>query len=186
MMYRTQHRRKHLETPPPPHYLDSAEALLRWQAQGCSLAEMAARTGLTIPQLSARMRLCELDEGLRTLLKREGAPEKIALLLLALPDPITRRRMAQRIIGERLCVRDAALLVQSARRKLPRQEVPKQRVITAVRDVRLYRNAIRDIAAQMNTAGVRATFTERRTGGMQEMTVSYPARRRRVERYHAI
>ena len=186
MMYRTQHRRQRFEAPPLPHYLDSAEELFRLQAQGCSLAEMAARTGLTIPHLSARMRLCELDEGLRMLLRREGAPERIALLLLALPDPITRRRMAQRIIRERLCVRDAALLVQSARRKLPRQEVPKQRVITAVRDVRLYRNAIRDIAAQMNTAGVRATFTERRTGGIQEMTVSYPARRRRVERFHSI
>lgn len=186
MMYRVQHRRKHLETPPLPHYLDSAEELFRLQAQGCSLADMAARTGLTIPHLSARLRLTELDEGLRTLLKREGAPERIALLLLALPDPVTRRRMAQRFVRERLCVRDAALLVQSARRKLPRQEVPKRQIITAVRDVRLYRNAIRDIAAQMNTAGVRATFTERRTGGMQEMTVSYPARRRRVERYHAI
>lgn len=186
MMYRFQHRRKSLEAPPPSHYFDSAEALLRWQAQGCSLAEMAARTGLNIPQLSARLRLCELDEGLRTLLRQEGAPERIALLLLALPDPMTRRRMAQRIIRERLCVRDAALLVQACRRKLPRQEPAHQRIITAVRDVRLYRNAIRDIAEQMKTAGVRATFTERRTGGMQEMTVSYPARRRRVERYHAI
>ena len=122
------------------------------------------------------------------LLRREGAPEKIALLLLALPDPITRRRMAQRIIRERLCVRDAALLVHSAYRRCPRKEAhpPAQRVITVMRDVRLYRNAIRDIAAQMNTAGVRATFTERRTGGIQEMTVSYPARRRRVERFHSI
>lgn len=186
MMYRAQPRRKPLEAPPPMHYFDSAEELLRLQAQGYSLAEMAANTGLTIPYLSARLRLAELDEGLRTLLRREGAPEKIALTLLLLPDPVTRRRMAQRIIRERLCVRDAALLVQSARRKLLCQEAPKPRVITAVRDVRLYRNAIRDIAAQMNTAGVRATFTERRTGGMQEMTVSYPARRRRVERYHAI
>jgi len=186
MMYRFQHRRKPLETPSLSHYLDSAEALLRWQAQGCSLAEMAARTGLSIPQLSARMRLCELDEGLRTLLRQEGAPERIALLLLTLPDPVTRRRMAQRIIRERLCIRDAALLVQVCRQKLPRQEATKPRVITAVRDVRLYRNAIRDIAEQMKTAGVRAAFTERRSGGMQEMTVSYPARRRRVERYHAM
>lgn len=186
MMYRFQHRRKPLETPSLPHYLDSAEALLRWQAQGCSLAEMATRTGLNIPQLSARMRLCELDEGLRTLLRQEGAPERIALLLITLPDPVTRRRMAQRIIRERLCIRDAALLVQVCRQKLPRQEATKPRVITAVRDVRLYRNAIRDIAEQMKTAGVRAAFTERRSGGMQEMTVSYPARRRRVERYHAM
>ena len=186
MMYRTNARRKAPEMLPPLHYFDSAEALFRMQAQGWSLAEMARQTGLTIPHLSARLRLYELDEGLRMLLRRECVPERIALTLLALPDPITRRRMANRIIQERLCVRDASLMVQSAKRQPPQQEVPKPRVITAVRDVRLYRNAIRDIAQQMNTAGVRATFTERRTGGMQEMTVSYPARRRRVERFHSM
>ena len=185
MMYRM--NRKSVETP-PLHYFDSAEALLRMKAQGLSLAEMARHTGLTIPQLSARMRLCELDEGLRILLRREGVPERIALLLLALPDPHTRRRMAQRIIRERLCIRDARLLVQSAGRAHPKrpEAVPSPKVVAVIRDVRLYRNAIRDIAAQMNTAGVRATFTERRTGGMQELTVRYPARRRRVERFHAM
>ena len=150
------------------------------------MAEMARLTGLTAPQVTARLRLTALDAGLRTLLRREGVPEKIALTLVALPDPVTRRRMALRIIRERLCIRDAALLVAAARRRCPRSEPPRQRVITVMRDVRPYRNAIRDIAEQMKTAGVRATFTERKTGGMQEMTVSYPARRRRVERFHSM
>ena len=171
---------------PPPHYFDSAEALLRLQGEGRSLAEMARLTGLTIPQVTARLRLTTLDAGLRTLLRREGVPEKIALTLVALPDPVTRRRMALRIIRERLCIRDAALLVASARRRCPRSEPPRQRVITVMRDVRPYRNAIRDIAEQMKTAGVRATFTERKSGGMLELTVSYPARRRRMERYHSM
>jgi hypothetical protein len=47
-------------------------------------------------------------------------------------------------------------------------------------------NAVRDIAEQMKTAGVCATFSERRTGGMQELTIAYPARRRRTERYQSI
>jgi hypothetical protein len=148
---------------------------------------MARLTGLTIPQVTARLRLTTLDAGLRALLRREGVPEKIALTLVALPDPVTRRRLALRIIRERLCIRDAALLVASAGRRTPkRQEAPRQRVITVMRDVRPYRNAIRDIAEQMQTAGVRATFTERKSGGMLELTVSYPARRRRMERYHSI
>ncbi len=174
---------------PPPHYFDSAEALLRLQGEGRSLAEMARLTGLTAPQVTARLRLTALDAGLRALLRQEGVPEKIALTLLSLPDPVSRRRMALRIIRERLCIRDAALLVQSARRKCGPFEPPPrpaQRVIRVMRDVRLYRNAIRDIAEQMKTAGVRANFTERKTGGMLELTVSYPARRRRMERYHSI
>ncbi len=172
---------------PPPHYFDSAEELLRMQGEGRSLAEMARLTGLTVPQIHARLHLTALDPALRTLLKRESVPEKIALTLVTLPDPVSRRRMALRIIRERLCIRDAALLVASAGRRAPvMPEEPRQRVITVIRDVRPYRNAIRDIAEQMKTAGVRATFSERKTGGMQELTVSYPARRRRVERFHSM
>ena len=174
-------------TDTPPHYFDSAEALLRMQGEGRPLAEMARLTGLTVPQIIARLRLNGLDPGLRMLLRREGVPERIALTLLSLPDAVTRRRMALRIIRERLCIRDAALLVASAGRHAPiMPEEPRQRVITVIRDVRPYRNAIRDIAEQMRTAGVRASFSERRTGGMLEMTVAYPARRRRMERYHSI
>ncbi len=178
-----------LPCPPIPssHYFDSAEALLRMQGEGRSLAEMARLTGLTVPQINARLQLTALDPALRALLKREGVPEKIALTLVALPDPVSRRRMALRIIRERLCIRDAALLVASAGRRAPvLPEAPRQRVIAVIRDVRPYRNAIRDIAEQMKTAGVRATFTERKADGMLEMTVAYPARRRRVERFHSM
>ena len=95
--------------------------------------------------------------------------------------------MAYRIVRERLCIRDAALLVSAAGRRC--QQTPARReprVITVIRDVRPYRNAIRDIAEQMKNAGVHATYAERRSGGMLELTVSYPARRRRVERFHSM
>lgn len=169
------------------HYFDSAAMLSHLYAAGNTLADMAQSTGLTAQQIVDRMRLLELDEGLRLMLRQAGAPEKIAWLLLRLPDPVSRRRVAQRIIRERLCIRDAALLVEVARkqRSAPQPE-HGQHVIKMIRDVRPFRNAIRDIAGQMNAAGVRATFTERRSGGMQELTVSYPARRRRTERFHAM
>ena len=178
-----------LPCPPasPFHYFDSAEALLRMREEGRSLAEMARMTGMTVPQIIARLQLTALDPALRALLRQEDVPEKIALILVSLQDPISRRRMALRIIRERLCIRDAALLVASAGRRIPvHPEETHQRIITVIRDVRPYRNAIRDIAEQMKTAGVRATFSERKTGDMQELTVSYPARRRRVERFHGM
>ena len=188
MLY-PKHRVAPMPAPLPElHYFDSAEMLLRMQTEGCSRAEMARLSGLPVVHVINRLRLLELDEGLRSYLRQEGAPEGIALTLLRLPDPVTRRRMAYRIVRERLCIRDAALLVGSAGRRC--QQLPpaprEQRVITVIRDVRPYRNAIRDIAEQMKNAGVRATFTERKTGGMQELTVAYPARRRRVERFHAM
>ncbi len=171
------------------HYLDSAAMLAHLHAAGNSLADVALRTGLTPQQALDRMRLLELDEGLRLTLRQEGVPEKIAWLLLRLPDPITRRRMAQRIIRERLCIRDAALLIEASKnRRIVPVPTPSsgQHVIKVIRDVRPFRNAIRDIAGQMNAAGVRATFSERRTGGMQELTVAYPARRRRTDRYQSM
>lgn len=189
MLYDMLNRRKPRNTAPPLplHYFDSADMLHRLQSEGHSRVDMARMTGLTVPQVIDRLRLNALEESLRVYLRQSGAPECIALVLLKLPDPVTRRRMARRIVGERLCIRDAALLVRSALRRTSRAETPPaQRVITVMRDVRPYRNAIRDIAEQMKTAGVRATFSERRTGGMQELTVAYPARRRRTERYHSM
>lgn len=191
MLYEPIRRRKTdiAPAPLPLHYFDAAEMLQHLQTEGHTWAEMARMTGLTVPQAMARVRLLQLDVGLRDYLRREHAPEKIALLLLSLPDPVTQRRMAHRIARERLCIRDAALLVRSAQRhcRAMQEETPApQRVITAIRDVRLYRNAIRDIAEQMKTAGVRASFSERRTGGMQELTVAYPTRRRRTERYQSM
>lgn len=178
-----------IPVPPPLHYLDSAAQLLRLQAQGYPLAELSRMTGLTIPQLRERMRLCKLDEGLQTLLRRENVPEGIAVLLLQLPDPLSRRRMANRIVRERLCIRDAGLLISAAQRN-PRlregPEIHQQHVVTLMRDMRPFRNAICDIVEQMKTAGVRATLTERSTGGMQELTISYPTRRRRTERHQSM
>ena len=46
---------------PPPHYFDSAESLLRMQEEGRSLAEMALATGLTVPQIQARLQLLDQD-----------------------------------------------------------------------------------------------------------------------------
>ncbi len=171
------------------HYFDSAEMLLRMQAEGCTRADMARLTGLTVQQVVDRLRLCAMEESLRGYLRRENVPERTALALLMLPDALTRRRIACRIVRERLCIRDAALLVLAARRRCGamRSAQPQgQRVITLIRDIRPYHNAIRDIAGQMQAAGVRASFTERRSGSLMELTVSYPARRRRALRHQSM
>ena len=59
----------------------------------------------------------------------------------------------------------------------------KPRIIRAIRDERLYINAIRDIAGQMQASGVKAIVAERWTGGQMEMIIRVPMRRRRMERY---
>lgn len=59
----------------------------------------------------------------------------------------------------------------------------RRRLIRVIRDERLYINAIRDIAGQMQAAGVKAIVAERRTGGQMELIIRVPTRRRRMERY---
>lgn len=173
--------------PGQAHYLDSAALLAHLRSEGRSRAEMAGMTGLTVQQVIERLQLLTLEEGLRGYLRRECVPERTALTLLLVPDEVTRRRLAVRIVRERLCVRDAALLADAANRRcadMSRQR--HQRVITAMRDTRPYHNALREIAGQMNAAGVHATFTEERHGSMMEMTIAYPLRRRRTERFQSI
>ena len=62
-------------------------------------------------------------------------------------------------------------------------EKRKQHMIRVIRDERLYINAIRDIAGQMQEAGVKAIVAERWSGGQLEMIIRVPARRRRMDRY---
>ena len=167
------------------HYLDAADMLLRSQREGRSLGELSRLSGLPVPRVQERLRLAEMEEGLRFSLRRENVPERIAVLLLRLPDPLMRRRMLLRIVRERLCIRDAALLVEAARHRHTGQQtdLPRgQRVITLIRDPRPHHNAPKDIAGQMNAAGLRADFTERRSGHRMELTIAYSTRRRRAER----
>lgn len=171
--------------PEGSHYFDSAELLARLAGRGRTRAELARTAGLTLQQTNDRLRLMELDEGLRGYLRRENVPEGIALTLLMLPDPVSRWRIARRIVWERLCIRDSRLLVISARRRCKWQPLERQggqRIIPVIRDVRPFRNAIRDIALQMAASGMRTTFTETRSGSLVELTVAYPVRNRRVQR----
>lgn len=191
MLYPSLPRKRRLPEAPatPIPYWDCAELLLRLRGEGCSLAQAAAAAGVTTGQAVQRLELMTLEEGLRRWLMQEGVPERTALILLTLPDAVTRRRVARRIVQERLCIRDAALVAHAALKRLPGdgEAQPRGRqVIRLMRDLRPYRNAIRDIAGQMAADGVRATYSERRQGGMLEVTVSYPVRRRRTERHHAM
>ena len=95
--------------PPKPrpmresHYLDSAEMLQYMRSVGYTLAEAANQCGITTQQAVNRLRLLELDEGLRAFLRQEAMPENIALLLLRLPR-VLNWQMLPRRPGAMLCM----------------------------------------------------------------------------------
>lgn len=179
------------------HYLAEAEALRALhEKHGMALDELAATLNLSLTALKRQMALTALEDPLRALLLEEQVPMAIALLLLRLPEEERRLTAARRIARERLCARDSALLISSMLRSMPMEDTPApaeppapphspgRRVIRVIRDQRLYLNAIRSIAGQMQSAGFRATLAERQISGQLEMTLRVPVRRRRMERYH--
>lgn len=186
--------------PPPPaqlldqllsgrlHYLEAADALHALHSQGgFSLEALSAALMLPPQRLAQRMRLHALPPMVRTMLAQSGAPERIAMALLRLPQGEAQLHIAGRILREQLCVRDAELLVTSALRRIGSGDAasprPARRVINLTRDHRPYINAIRAIAGQMQEAGVSAVFSQRQVGSGTELVVTLPGRRRRTARH---
>ncbi len=152
--------------------------------EGLSLLELSRRTGWSVPVIRQKLDLMHLEPALRSELTAAGAPEGIGLALLRLPDEVSRLRVARSILRERLCIRDSALLVDAALRRMPLRTAHRGRVINLVRDPRPYINALRDIAGQMQDAGVRAAWQERRVPGYALYTLRVPLRNRRCDRYY--
>lgn len=198
------------------HYLEEAEALralrefhsMSWEAIARVLCGEAAL-------LQSQSDLTVLQDELKALLMEEGVPLEIALALMKLPDSAARFGLAERIARERPCIRDAKLLVAAAAQRYryissglcenEEKEVCKRenarkggywetegdhpsgrKIIGVIRDARLYINSIRQITAQMQASGFRATMAERRVGGEMEIVIRLPVRRRRAERYQSI
>lgn len=165
------------------HYLEEAAALQRLMTvYGIRREALATALGRTPAAVAQRARLTELDGALRAFLLEENLSEGVARALLRLPDSHARMMIARQAATQRLCVRDTELLVKSAMTRLPVPPAPGGRTISLMRDYRLYVNAIRAIAAQMQEAGIQATFTQRPMGEEVEVAVRIPTRRRRSGR----
>lgn len=148
------------------HYFEEAEAYDALLQQGISRDTLARQLGKSPSAIANKLRLMKLDRPLRDLLTEEGLSERHARALLSLPDSAARMRIARQAAIKRLTVRETEELVHKALQRLP--VVPQgRRIISLVRDQRLYLNAIRSIVAQMQEAGFAAamevTVGERQT-----------------------
>ena len=110
---------------------------------------------------------------------RHQLSERHARALLPLPDANARMRIARQAAVKQLTVRQTEEMVHKALQRLP--VAPQgRRIISLVRDQRLYLNAIRSIVAQMQEAGIDATAQERTLEGSVELTLRLPTRRGRM------
>jgi ParB family transcriptional regulator, chromosome partitioning protein len=74
---------------------------------GLSLGEIAERVGGSKPAVSNRVRLLELSDDILSMVERGELTEGHARAVLAVPDNEGRRRLARKIVRQRLSVRAA-------------------------------------------------------------------------------
>ena len=93
-------------------------------------------------------------------------------------DAESRQRIALRTAKERLDIREVELFVEATNRRLPGAK-HSGKVVSAVRDARPYLNALREVVAQMNEAGLPVQLNEAQEDGGMTLTIRCRTRRRR-------
>ena len=154
------------------HYFEEAEAYAALLSQGVTQEALARRLGKSASGVANKLRLMKLDPELRQFLWEEGLSERHARALLPLPDAAARMRIARQAAQQHLTVRETEALVQKALRRLPTP--PKRKVISLVRDTRLYLNAIKSLLKQMQDTGLSARMDTEETASFTEIRIRIP------------
>ncbi|MBO4556156.1 MAG: ParB/RepB/Spo0J family partition protein, partial [Elusimicrobiales bacterium] len=89
-----------------------------------SQAEISRMVGKSRAAISNTLRLMELEENIRNAVRSGLISEGHARALLSIPDKIKRQEIFQRIIAERLSVREAEAIAQNYHYELPVDAVP--------------------------------------------------------------
>lgn len=152
------------------HYFEEAQAYADLIAGGMSQETLARRLGKSASGIANKLRLLKLDPDLRRYLTEEGLSERHARALLALPDPAARVRVARQAAQLRLTVRETEALVAKAQKRLPTPPSGRK-VISLVRDPRLYVNAIKNVMRQMQETGMEADLETREEDAWLEMRI---------------
>ena len=155
------------------HYFEEAEAYARLMRQGMTQETLARRLGKSASGIANKLRLLKLDGELRSFLQEEGLSERHARALLPLSDAQARMRVARQAAQQHLTVRETEALVARSQPRLP-VPPPGRRVISVVRDYRLYLNAIRGVINQFRETGVDAQMETREEERMVEIRILLP------------
>ncbi len=155
-------------------YDEAARCRALMEECGATLPGLALRLGKSQAALRRRLRLLALDEDTRAALRSGGLGEAHALLLLRIQPPSARARLARQTVERRLTVGQLDDLVEGMLRRLPVPAPAEGRVRPAIRDHRLYLNAIRDIVEQMQAAGLQAQMTTAQGASLAEIRITVP------------
>lgn len=109
------------------HYLEEAQVLRALHdAHGLAWEALARMLNTQARGLADKAALTGLEDELQALLLEEGVPLSIAVMLTRLSGRKRRMEIAERIVLERPCIRDAVLLIEADLREGKKNEVGNQ------------------------------------------------------------
>ena len=152
------------------HYFEEAEAYADLLSSGMTQEALARKLGKSPSGVANKLRLLKLEPELRRYLMEENLSERHARALLPLPDSAARLRIARQAAQLRLTVRETEALVMKAQKRLP-VPPPSRKVISLVRDHRLYVNAIKSVMRQMQETGLDAQLQTQEGDHWLEMRI---------------
>lgn len=163
------------------HFFEEAEAYASLiENYQMTQDELSRRLGKSACTIANKLRLLRLDPNLRAFIFEENLSERHARALLRLPDGPGRMRIAGQAAANNLTVRETEALVERALARLPVPPPPPRRMISLVRDHRLYMNAIKGIVEQMQETGIPAEYSVMEYGESIELRIILPKRRRKT------
>jgi len=142
-----------------------------------SQEELASRIGRSQSTVANKLRLLRLNQPVRDMLRRHELTERHARALLRLPDDADRLKAVTQAVARGLNVQQTEALVAQMLEKQSRKPAAHRKIISLMRDHRVYINAIRNIIQQMKASGITADYTLQDMGDHIEMKVVMPRKR---------
>lgn len=160
------------------HYMEEAEGYLKLiRNHGLSQEELARRLGKNQSTIANKMRILKLPLSVKRMLIEHGLTERHARALLRLHNEEVQLKTTQTIIDQGLNVKATEELVERAITKIygiEKEDKPKQRLSSIVRDPKLYVNSIRSVVSQMEQAGLSPGFIAEETEQGLEIRLTIP------------
>lgn len=143
--------------------LEEAEGYERLLREfGLTQEELAARVGKSQSAIANKLRILRLPEEVKELISREIITERHARALLSLPDAEAQRGVAEQVVKGGLNVRQTESLILGFLKNggLKGRPQRNQHVLKILKDMRLFRNGIKQLVQDMQRTGLQVVLEE--------------------------
>lgn len=137
--------------------------------------ELAEKIGKSQSSIANKMRLLKLSTDVKKRIIDNGLTERHARALLVLNSEEEQMAMIERISSENLTVKETEMIVERALERKQQIKKAGTKLKIFVRDIRIFKNTIKDAVEVMNESGVKTDFlvTDHEGGCDISIKVSY-------------